>query len=1022
MVSLVRVHAAAPVLLAPADQSTIFLTNPHFQWTETMSFDPSAVGSYRIEIATDAAFTAIVDEDELACSIAWYVPQRLLTRGQTYYWRVTPVDATGAPDTTSATGEFTIATEPTVYYIQQNSSFETVSNTIQTASQNTPSIVRFAEGIHRLDPGTATVLFNLEGVSDLVVEGAGEGATLVSSQIVRSIKVTDCDRIMFKNLSFDLDPVSYLAGEVQAITSTYVDIEVVPDHPIFEEDAVIAACTSLMLLEPSFPRIKLNADTTIGYTWQNIGSRQYRLTLDDSAQYTLFDIGDIIIVEDRYPDKGGPRAFNCRDLVYWNVKHYTCANEGFSAKYCDRLRMLAGTGFELKAGRYLACNGGGTNLKNTRTGPWMEGCRIEACGDDSSNFNLNTYGVEEEINSTTVDIWLLHPKDEYGANPERVFEAGDRIVFVDPLDGSKVERLVVSSTYNSSDNTFRLVLDGDVGTIRVGKPNKDNTVTRVFNQGRHRYVVARNNVFTNNQRNGHHISCNGGLVENERIVGAGKGGLFMDGPERLESTMAIDLVARNNIFVGNSRIDSSVATIRVKKMGAPLGNAFHRNILFDSNVFSDCYGDDFEIEYADNVVIVNSTNAILEPVVFYETWDSAPAGALSGTGTLSTSRTWTYDAQDWSNWGVIDAGAPLGSKAFGHESTGASILKPSIEADLHNSLDPETEAAITMKAKFAFADTTTFGYNVGHLSLMDDAGSDDYRIESVSRSDTKKPFMICVKNAFFEIGAIGDQDTNVVYSITAHFKRLSSAQTEVTYRITRNGAPWETGVETLDAAIPSGTTLDKVQLYSRKLSYSLWDDIEICLTDGNAFGFVTNSFSKAAAAQDSAYTAWISDDAGDPFDEAVTFSKVSGPDWLFVSAYGSLSGTPGVGDIGSNVFVVRVTNSSGDTDDVTLTIEVRDHEEYLLEYALGGSSTHPVFQIDENHLYYVHNERTDDAALTYTVQLSTNLVSNGWKTNGVEFVGESAFFNVWKTVTNKVPMVGNPQQFMRLKVEQPTPQ
>jgi hypothetical protein len=82
----------------------------------------------------------------------------------------------------------------------------------------------------------------------------------------------------------------------------------------------------------------------------------------------------------------------------------------------------------------------------------------------------------------------------------------------------------------------------------------------------------------------------------------------------------------------------------------------------------------------------------------------------------------------------------------------------------------------------------------------------------------------------------------------------------------------------------------------------------------------------------------------------------------------------------------------------------------------------PVFHPLENHFYHIHNERTDDTSLTYTVELTTNLVaaggginSNGWKTNGVEWVGDAAFSNVWKTVTNRTD-VGD-TEFIRLKVE-----
>ncbi len=94
----------------------------------------------------------------------------------------------------------------------------------------------------------------------------------------------------------------------------------------------------------------------------------------------------------------------------------------------------------------------------------------------------------------------------------------------------------------------------------------------------------------------------------------------------------------------------------------------------------------------------------------------------------------------------------------------------------------------------------------------------------------------------------------------------------------------------------------------------------------------------------------------------------------------------------------------------------------LAEYALGGNPTSndaasivPIFQALGDHFYYIHNERTDDPNLRYTVQLSTNLVSNDWNTNGVEWVGEAAFSNVWKSVTNRTD-VGK-REFIRLHIE-----
>ena len=78
----------------------------------------------------------------------------------------------------------------------------------------------------------------------------------------------------------------------------------------------------------------------------------------------------------------------------------------------------------------------------------------------------------------------------------------------------------------------------------------------------------------------------------------------------------------------------------------------------------------------------------------------------------------------------------------------------------------------------------------------------------------------------------------------------------------------------------------------------------------------------------------------------------------------------------------------------------------------------------EDYFYHVHNQRTDDINLTYAVEQNTNLISNGWSTNGVEFVGEAAISNppspgygvagVWKTVTNRTG-VGE-AGFVRLRI------
>jgi hypothetical protein len=94
----------------------------------------------------------------------------------------------------------------------------------------------------------------------------------------------------------------------------------------------------------------------------------------------------------------------------------------------------------------------------------------------------------------------------------------------------------------------------------------------------------------------------------------------------------------------------------------------------------------------------------------------------------------------------------------------------------------------------------------------------------------------------------------------------------------------------------------------------------------SAVGFVapmfnSDSITKSNGVQDKAYNSSLFNDAIDENGDTLTYSKVSGPNWLVLSEDGSLSGIPTVDDIGRNTFVVNV--SDGILSDIaTLVIDV----------------------------------------------------------------------------------------------------
>jgi autotransporter-associated beta strand protein len=79
---------------------------------------------------------------------------------------------------------------------------------------------------------------------------------------------------------------------------------------------------------------------------------------------------------------------------------------------------------------------------------------------------------------------------------------------------------------------------------------------------------------------------------------------------------------------------------------------------------------------------------------------------------------------------------------------------------------------------------------------------------------------------------------------------------------------------------------------------------------GTATPFVSFGGSIAGAASDP--------DAGD----TITYSKATGPAWLTISSAGTLSGTPGANDGGTNYFTARATDGAGASDFAVLAVYV----------------------------------------------------------------------------------------------------
>jgi len=114
----------------------------------------------------------------------------------------------------------------------------------------------------------------------------------------------------------------------------------------------------------------------------------------------------------------------------------------------------------------------------------------------------------------------------------------------------------------------------------------------------------------------------------------------------------------------------------------------------------------------------------------------------------------------------------------------------------------------------------------------------------------------------------------------------------------------------------------------------------------NPPAFTVDPITGANATKGIIYADTIAGSATDPDGDTLTYSKVSGPEWLKVASDGTLSGTPLSGDVGVNDFIVDVTDGVAVAIQAALkiTVELTSMESY--NAWAGGGFVNPFLDAD----------------------------------------------------------------------------
>ena len=140
--------------------------------------------------------------------------------------------------------------------------------------------------------------------------------------------------------------------------------------------------------------------------------------------------------------------------------------------------------------------------------------------------------------------------------------------------------------------------------------------------------------------------------------------------------------------------------------------------------------------------------------------------------------------------------------------------------------------------------------------------------------------------------------------------------------------------------------------------------------------FNTDPLAEAGATLGTPYSSTLADNVTDTnANETLVFIRLSGPAWLTVAANGTLTGTPGPGDLGTNTFTVRVTDSTGFSDAATVRIFVLNPAPPVMLPGLNVSGGNFNFQFTGTLGQHYRVEYTPVLPAPGPWQVVTNIVS-----------------------------------------------
>lgn len=577
---------------------TAFSPHPNLEWP-----GGSAFAEYRIEIASDAEFTGILDSDAIA-NVSRYVPADPLSPGD-YYFRVFE------DSRRIHSGDFRVAEAQHEIRISEQGGMREIRAALDAARRQPFTRIVFESGTHHLHPGEDGTVFDIEHTEYLIIDG--EGAKLVIHDVARLVRMRFSRDVTLRNFTVDYEGPLYTAAVVDSVDSDgRMELSLLDGHAPPESVPRFMDEKRGLFYDLRYPRMADNLLLLVYMreAWEPIGDNRYRLQAVDPQLVENVRPGMVYVCAPRYRPQG-IELYNSENITFADVTTYFLPGIGVVTSFANELKLIR---FNMlrREDRLLGVQNGGTNIRNGRIGPWVEGCRFENTGDDSNHISALTLTPLAQPEPNQVIISPNQPGTRV-FSPDQDIRPGDRLAFFDRASGTVLAKAKVIRADLLPNRTTRIVVDQELPPLRLADGDENFPrlqITQIYNLDRAcGNFVFRHNTFIRGRRIGILAKSGPGLIENNRFEELGGGGVeIWNAP--FEGLHAHDILIRDNFFRRNgithyTRNDAGAAIWTQVFSGNP-SPPLHRNIRITGNTIVDHLRNGIEIHDAVDVVVENN--------------------------------------------------------------------------------------------------------------------------------------------------------------------------------------------------------------------------------------------------------------------------------------------------------------------------------------------------------------------------------------------------------------------------------